>query len=111
MTSSVYDLVGDIYIEGEQIYSLNRIISEGFFRGTIIRVHIYRKINEEELAMTEKYKCVLSLKVAKELISKGFHVVDVEPSRRYSGKVVFIFENTLELSSELAKFNRSIRTS
>jgi len=56
--------------------------------------------------MTEKYKCILSLKVAKELVAKDFQLVDIEPSRRYSGKLVFIFKNTPELDAELAKFKR-----
>ncbi|MDM5197866.1 hypothetical protein QUF79_07540 [Fictibacillus enclensis] len=56
--------------------------------------------------MEEKYKCVLSLKVAKEFVAKGYELVDLEPSRRYPGKLVFVFRNTPELNAEFAKFKR-----
>jgi hypothetical protein len=56
--------------------------------------------------MDEKYKCVLSVRVAKELVAKDFKLVDIEPSRRYRGKLVFVFINTPELDAELAKFER-----
>lgn len=56
--------------------------------------------------MNEKYKCVLSVRVAKQLVAKDFKLVDIEPSRRYSGKLVFVFLNTPELDLELAKFER-----
>jgi predicted CoA-binding protein len=56
--------------------------------------------------MLEKYKCILSMRVAKHLIAEGFTVVDIEPSRRYSGKLVFVFLNTPNLEEELKKFER-----
>lgn len=58
--------------------------------------------------MTEKYKCVLSLKIAKELVAKDYQLVDIEPSRRYPGKLVFVFLNTPELDAEFAKFKREV---
>ncbi|MDN4073633.1 hypothetical protein [Fictibacillus terranigra] len=56
--------------------------------------------------MSEKFKCVLSMRVAKALVSKNYQLVDIEPSKRYPGKLVFVFRNTPELESELAKFKR-----
>lgn len=58
--------------------------------------------------MKEKYKCVLSIRVAKELVAKGFDLVDMEPSRRYPGKIVFVFRNSPELDAALAKFERKV---
>lgn len=50
-----------------------------------------------------KRKCILSLRVARHLLANGFVIVDVEPSRKFSGQVVFIFEDTPELNEELSK--------
>ncbi|WP_176525828.1 DUF5659 domain-containing protein [Bacillus sp. AFS001701] len=48
-------------------------------------------------------KCILSLRVARHLLAKGFRLIDVEPSRKINGHLVFIFEATPELLEELAK--------
>ncbi|MFB7304062.1 hypothetical protein [Heyndrickxia sporothermodurans] len=56
--------------------------------------------------MEEKFKCILSMRVAKHLIGEGFIVADIEPSRRYQGKLVFVFINSPELIEELKKFER-----
>jgi hypothetical protein len=56
--------------------------------------------------MAEKFKCILSMKVAKHLIAKGFTIADIEPSRRYKDKLVFVFINTPELGEELKQFQR-----
>lgn len=56
--------------------------------------------------MIGRYKCVLSLRIARHLMTQGFRLVDSEPSRKHFGKLVFIFENTPELDAELAKFTR-----
>ncbi len=46
------------------------------------------------------------MRVAKHLVVEGFTVVDIEPSRRYKGKLVFVFLNTPNLEEELKKFER-----
>ena len=48
-------------------------------------------------------KCILSLRVARHLIARGFQIVDIEPGRKFNGQLVFIFENTRELHAELSK--------
>ncbi len=53
-----------------------------------------------------KYKCVLSVRVANELIAKGYELVTIEPSRRFPGKLVFVFKNTPELDAEFKNFER-----
>lgn len=58
--------------------------------------------------MTEKYKCVLSVRVANELIAKNYELVAIEPSRRFPGKLVFVFKNTPELDAEFKKFERKV---
>lgn len=52
-------------------------------------------------------KCILSLRIARHLLAQGFRIVDVEQSRKHIGNIVFIFEDTPELSVELAKFRRN----
>lgn len=52
-----------------------------------------------------RHKCILSIRVAKHLLSNGFRIVDVEPSRKFSGQVVFIFEETPALRKELSKLH------
>lgn len=54
--------------------------------------------------MTENFKCILSLKVARHLLSKGFTIIDIEPSRKHKQKLAFIFSNTPELEKELSNF-------
>lgn len=56
--------------------------------------------------MDKKYKCILSLRVARHLLAQGYKLIDSEPSRKGGGKLVFIFENSPELDAELAKFAR-----
>ncbi|WP_167374922.1 DUF5659 domain-containing protein [Gottfriedia luciferensis] len=51
-------------------------------------------------------KCILSLRVARHLLSKGFQVIDIEPSRKVNGQLVFIFEETPELIVELAELRK-----
>lgn len=43
-----------------------------------------------------KRKCVRSLRVARELMARGFPAVDTEPSRNVPGMIVWIFEETPE---------------
>jgi hypothetical protein len=52
-------------------------------------------------------KCILSLRVARHLLAQGFRLTDVEPSRKFSGQIVFIFEDTAELRGELAALGRN----
>jgi hypothetical protein len=51
------------------------------------------------------YKCILSLRVARQLLAQGFRLIDVEPSRKLPGRLVFIFEDTAELNAALAQLN------
>lgn len=52
----------------------------------------------------EKYKCILSLRVANDLVEKDFPLVYIEPSHKRPGKLVFVFENSEELETELSKY-------
>jgi hypothetical protein len=52
--------------------------------------------------MRRNRKCVLSLRLARQLISKGFTLLDIEPSRKAGAGLVFVFENTKEFQRELA---------
>jgi len=51
-----------------------------------------------------KYKVILSLPLARRLLSKGFHIIDVEPSHRRKGKLAFIFEFSEELDAEMTRY-------
>lgn len=51
-------------------------------------------------------KCILSLRVARHLLTRGFRLVDIEPSRKFDGQLVFIFEDTSALRTELSKLQR-----
>lgn len=52
----------------------------------------------------EKYKCILSLRVANDLVDKDFPLVYIEPSHKRPGKLVFVFKNSQELENELSKY-------
>lgn len=52
----------------------------------------------------DKYKCILSLRVANDLVAKDFPLVYIEPSRKRPGKLVFVFLNSEELEKELSKY-------
>nr|WP_186324695.1 hypothetical protein [Paenibacillus bovis] len=51
-------------------------------------------------------KCILSYRVAKHLLSKGFKIVDLDTSYKIRGNIVFIFEQSEALERELAKMKR-----
>lgn len=53
-----------------------------------------------------KRKCILNIQFARQLISEGFKVIDVQTSRKLPGRVAFIFELTPELEKYLLKENR-----
>lgn len=52
----------------------------------------------------EKYKCILSLRVANDLVAKDFPLVYIEPSHKRKGKLVFVFRNSEELEGELSNY-------
>lgn len=52
----------------------------------------------------EKYKCILSLRVANDLVAKDYPLVYIEPSHKRKGKLVFVFNNSQELENELANY-------
>lgn len=54
-------------------------------------------------------KCVLSLRVARELIEQGFRVVDIGTSHKRKGYVVVKFDNTHELNKALDEIRRKIQ--
>lgn len=54
----------------------------------------------------KKFKCVLSMRVANELIKQGYKVEKIEPSKNYPDKLVFVFRNSPELDAEFKKFER-----
>ncbi|WP_232673943.1 DUF5659 domain-containing protein [Bacillus velezensis] len=51
-------------------------------------------------------KAVLSMKIARRLIKKGYELIDIEPSIKYKEKLVFIFKNTPQLDEEFKAFSR-----
>lgn len=51
-------------------------------------------------------KAVLSMKIARCLIKKGYELIDIEPSIKYKEKLVFIFKNTPQLDEEFKAFSR-----
>lgn len=51
-------------------------------------------------------KCILSYRVAKHLLSRGFRIVDIDTSRKIPGNIVFVFEQSNALERELAKIRR-----
>ena len=55
----------------------------------------------------EKYKCILSLRVANDLVEKSYPLVYIEPSRKRKGKLVFVFKNSKELEKELTNYKRN----
>jgi hypothetical protein len=56
--------------------------------------------------MTTRHRCIMSLRVAKQLLAKGFVLTDLQPSTKRQGKLVFIFENTEALEQALAELSR-----
>ncbi|WP_227396699.1 hypothetical protein [Jeotgalibacillus aurantiacus] len=52
----------------------------------------------------EKYKCILSLRVAKELIAEDHELIDIQPSHRRPGKLVFVFRNSEGLENKLTAY-------
>jgi len=46
-------------------------------------------------------KCILSYRVAKHLIEQGCQIVDISNSHKIKGNIVFIFEDTPELSEAM----------
>ncbi|MGM8212132.1 hypothetical protein ACLIBH_04965 [Virgibacillus sp. W0430] len=59
--------------------------------------------------MSNKLRSVLSFRVARELIARGFHVVDFATSRKYSGKVVVKFEASREFDEAFSDIMRRIK--
>lgn len=53
-----------------------------------------------------EFKCLFSLRIARQLIKEGYSLVDTEPARKGSG-LVFIFENTPEFQQALARAIKS----
>jgi hypothetical protein len=52
----------------------------------------------------EKYKCILSLRVANDLVEKDFPLIHIEPSHKRPGKLVFVFRNSKELEDKLSEY-------
>ncbi len=52
----------------------------------------------------DKYKCILSLRVARGLIAKDYRLVDIQPSHKRLGKLVFVFENSEQLEKDLSEY-------
>lgn len=46
-------------------------------------------------------KCIRSLRVARELMRRGFLPMDAEPARKSRGFIVFVFRETDEFSQAL----------
>ncbi|KRG13358.1 hypothetical protein ACA30_15790 [Virgibacillus soli] len=46
-------------------------------------------------------KCIRSLRIARELMRRGFRPIDAEPARKSPGFIVFIFRDSDELNAAL----------
>ncbi|WP_339216727.1 hypothetical protein [Ornithinibacillus sp. FSL M8-0202] len=55
----------------------------------------------------EKFKCILSLRVANDLVAKGYQLVHIEPSHKRPGMLVFVFRNNQDLEKELTNYRSS----
>ena len=53
--------------------------------------------------MTVAIKAVHSLRIARQLMRKGFPLLDIEPARKYKTGLVFIFADTFELNDAFTK--------
>ena len=51
----------------------------------------------------KKMKCILSFRVARFLLSRGFKIVDISTSSKIPGNLVFVFEQSEELNKALAE--------
>lgn len=51
-------------------------------------------------------KVILNLRIANELINKGFRVIEAKPSTKVKGKVAFIFEANPEFSKALTELSK-----
>ncbi|MEH7456553.1 hypothetical protein V7183_04820 [Bacillus sp. JJ1127] len=51
-------------------------------------------------------KCILSLRVARHLLAKGFRIIDIEQSRKIPGTLAFVFERSAELEQELSTLRK-----
>lgn len=58
----------------------------------------------------DKYKCILSLRVANDLVALDYPLVYIEPSHKRPGKLVFVFQNSEELEGELSKYKAKGRS-
>lgn len=58
----------------------------------------------------DKYKCILSLRVANDLVAENFPLVYIEPSHKRPGKLVFVFKNSEELEKKLSTYRRNERS-
>lgn len=52
---------------------------------------------------TQPQKCIRSMRVARELMSRGFPCIDTEPARKSPGRLVWIFADTPELEEALTQ--------
>lgn len=57
--------------------------------------------------MENTCKCIFSIGLARTLIAKKVELVDVEPSRRYPGKLVFIFRDGPELTTVIKEYSKA----
>jgi len=51
--------------------------------------------------LTTPQKCIRSLRIARELMRRGFLPMDAEPARKSRGNIVFIFRETDALNEAL----------
>lgn len=49
----------------------------------------------------QKQKCIRSMRIARELMRRGFLPMDVEKARKSRGYLVFVFRETGELNAAL----------
>lgn len=60
--------------------------------------------------MSDKRRCIRSMRVARELMAAGFPAVDTEPSRQLPGHIVWIFDNSEEFAAALVEIMSAKRT-
>lgn len=59
--------------------------------------------------MPNNLRSILSFRVARELIARGFPVVDLATSRKYSGKVVVKFKASREFDEAFSEIMEQLK--
>lgn len=55
----------------------------------------YRKVD------TQKGVICIKAKYAKELLKRGYHIIDIKPDRNYKGRTIYVFANEGNIREDL----------